>query len=268
MPKDLSNIILISDLDGTLLPSNKKVLSKDFASIEHFRALGGTFTIATGRAYASAKPYAECLQVNQPVVLYNGAMVYDYRADKSLWSCMLPKEAREQLKIIMAAYPQIAVEILVEKDTFAVQMNEFGQAHLELERIDHVKCTLDEVPDGWLKVLFAMEQSLIGEFDAFIKSQNFAGASFVDSSENYYEMLPLGINKGVALHELLRIAGHTGKHVVAMGDYNNDIGMLEMADTSIAVGNALDSVKAVANMVVCTCEEGAVSEVIEYLINN
>ena len=59
--KDLSDIVLVSDMDGTLLNSKKEITSENLRAIERFRSMGGKFTIATGRTIQSFSPYADML---------------------------------------------------------------------------------------------------------------------------------------------------------------------------------------------------------------
>ena len=59
---DFSKVILMTDLDGTLLTDDKQILPGDFEAIERFRRGGGLFTMATGRGYEMAKHIADKLR--------------------------------------------------------------------------------------------------------------------------------------------------------------------------------------------------------------
>ena len=72
---DLSNIFLITDMDGTLLPENKILSDRDKSAIKRFRKDGGKFTIATGRTLQSALKYIKELEIDLPVILYNGSLL-------------------------------------------------------------------------------------------------------------------------------------------------------------------------------------------------
>ena len=81
---DFSKVILMTDLDGTLLTDDKRILPQDLEAIERFRAGGGLFTMATGRGYSMAKHIADKLRLDCPAVVYNGAAVYDFRQEVPL----------------------------------------------------------------------------------------------------------------------------------------------------------------------------------------
>ena len=91
--QSLENTMLITDLDGTLLPASKEISVADAAAISQFRAKGGKFAIATGRTLQAAQRYLKKLQPNIPVILFNGAAIYDPVAEKWLYTGELPPEA-------------------------------------------------------------------------------------------------------------------------------------------------------------------------------
>ena len=90
---DLSNIFLITDMDGTLLPENK-ILS-DKSAIKQFIKDGGKFTIATGRTLQSAEKYIKELEIELPVILYNGSLIYDTHTDDVMFTDQLPDCSKE-----------------------------------------------------------------------------------------------------------------------------------------------------------------------------
>ena len=86
MFSDPKKVIIVSDLDGTLLPPSKIPLERDLAAIRRFEAAGGRFAIATGRTIQAAIRYQEMLGLQNPMIVYNGAAIYDSMNDKVLFS--------------------------------------------------------------------------------------------------------------------------------------------------------------------------------------
>ena len=72
---DMSKVFLITDLDGTLLPDNKVLSEGDIKAIKCFVSDGGRFSIATGRTIQASRRYINALDVNMPVILYNGSLI-------------------------------------------------------------------------------------------------------------------------------------------------------------------------------------------------
>ena len=71
---------IVSDMDGTLLNSRGKLSEENVQAIGEFIKEGGCFTVATGRMLPSVERFIKRLQVNLPVILYNGTKIYDFNS--------------------------------------------------------------------------------------------------------------------------------------------------------------------------------------------
>ncbi len=261
-----NNVLLMSDLDGTLLTDSKEILKKDMDAIERFRSGGGMFTIATGRGYGMARPVAEKINLDLPAVIFNGAAVYDFKHDKFLWSSELEPAAAEYIKIIIDAFPDIGVEVLKEKTVYVPAMNDIEKMHLTYENIKPVICKIDEIKfEGWLKILTAYPPEKMEALIKFVEEKHFDKVHCVRSEDHFFEMLPLGVNKGSGFRKMIEILGCGEKYIVAAGDYMNDLEMIQTADLGVTVSSAPDIMKESAELVVCDNNHGAVSEIIDYI---
>ena len=88
---------------------------------------------------------------------------------------------------------------------------------------------------------------------------------FIRSDRTLYEILPRGIHKGVALSKLAEILCIDPRRTVAVGDYDNDIGMLRTAGLGVAVANATEAAKAAADMITVSNEQHAIAALIDDL---
>lgn len=258
----------MTDLDGTFLNDDKKISDENRSAVERLRQAGGIFTIATGRGYSMAKNMAEDIKLDFPAVVYNGAAIYDFQKEEFLWKCCLDSRAREYLQIVTKRFPDVGIEVLQEKQVYTTHINERERWHLELEKVQPVECRADEIPDGWLKVLFAGEPDLMDEVQKFIEKQHFEGVNMMRSAEFFYEMLPMNISKGYAFGKLLELTGTTTRTVAAAGDYYNDCDMVKMADIGFAVSNAIQAVKDAADVIVSDNNHNAIAEIVDYLEKN
>ena len=265
----MKNILLATDADGTLLTDDKRILTKDKEAIAHLREEGGLFTIATGRAVSYARLIAEELELDMPAVIFNGAAVFDFRQDCFLWHCMLPKTALERTLLFIERFPTIGIEILSGRDVYVASTNAREEEHIKLGSTIPIRCPIDEIPpDGWTKALIVDEPEVIDEVIKFAAGQQIDDLHLVRSAPFYYELLPLGINKGSALKKLIELLGISGRRIAAVGDYMNDLEMLKMADIKIAVSNAEDIIKAHAELIVCDNNSGAIYEIVQWLSAN
>lgn len=265
---DFNKVIFMTDLDGTLLTDDKRILDKDMAAIERFRAGGGIFTAATGRGYAMARRIVEdVLHLDVPSVLFNGAGVFDFKANKFLWKCGIGSAAREYIRRLNAMFPEkLGFEVLHEQTVFVPYINQTEREHLEMENVTPDIRPLDDIPDsGWLKFVIAAEPTDIDEVQKAVERGGFEEAQWVRSAPLYYECLPRGVDKSRGFAELIRILGAEDRFSVAAGDYMNDTAMIQKADLGVAVASAQESVKQAADLIVCDNNSGAVSEIIDYI---
>lgn len=268
MFEDITKIILLSDMDGTLLNSRKQITDTDRAAIEHFRKLGGHFSVATGRTIQSFEQYCPLIGITDPVIMYNGAAIYDYSAGETLFTKPLPAAARDITARLLADMPGAGGEVLRTDGTYIFRNNEYEQLHTDLCKIVPFMMPLDEIPDGgWLKVLFAMAPEDVPVMEVFAGQSAFDSVSFVRSADIFLEMLPAGVTKGSALDEYRKLPGFEDFTFVSIGDFDNDIEMIRNADLGACPANAEDDVKAAADLVLeHSCEDGAVAELIEHII--
>ena len=109
---DFSDVMIITDLDGTLLPENKILSEKDLEAIKRFRSDGGKFTIATGRTIQSADRYIKELEIDIPVILYNGSLIYDVQKQEVLFTDELPEFAPDIAKELFGFMKNPGGEVL------------------------------------------------------------------------------------------------------------------------------------------------------------
>lgn len=265
---DFKNVIFMTDLDGTLLTDDKRILDKDMEAITRFREGGGIFTAATGRGYAMARRIVEdLLHLDVPSVLFNGAGVYDFKQGKFLWQCEIGAMAREYIRRLNALFPErLGFEVLHEQTVFVPFINQTEREHLEMESVTPDRRALDEIPEGgWLKFVIAAEPSDLDEVQKTVESGGFEDAQWVRSAPVYFECLPKGVDKSRGFAELIRILGAEKRFSVAAGDYMNDTAMIQKADLGVAVASAQPSVKQAADLIVCDNNSGALAEIIDYI---
>ena len=122
--------------------------------------------------------------------------------------------------------------------------------------------------NGWCKFLFAGETNEIDQMVEYVSENVKSDLTFVRSSPMFYEILPNDCSKGKALNILKDIYSMDDWKIIACGDFDNDLEMIQVADIGIAPLNAQDCVKNAADYVTASdCNNGAVAEALEYVIN-
>lgn len=263
---DLSQYFLITDMDGTLLPDNKVLLKEDKDAIDRFRKDGGKFTVATGRTLQAMEKFLAELKIDIPAVMYNGSLIYDIEGKKPLYTHELEPGAEKIAIDILNKFPDTGCEVLRLDNIYVVCNNEYEQRHVKICGVDPVYTPIDGVPtENWHKILFADSPEKITEIAEFVKDKDYP-VDFVRSDRCYFEILPKGSSKGAALKEYRRLADLSGMKVIAAGDYNNDIEMLEEADIGVCPKNAQPDVKDISDVILSkTSNEGAIAGLIDLI---
>ena len=110
--KKYDDILLISDLDGTLIPRYEMISEENVRAINAFTAAGGAFSAATGRTPESALPYLEGITVNAPSIFFNGAMLKDLAANTVLETRTLDGDIwRTFAARVLYQFPRACVEV-------------------------------------------------------------------------------------------------------------------------------------------------------------
>ena len=152
---------------------------------------------------------------------------------------------------------------------YVVHASNYTHAHQVDEHMESVACPLENVPDGWLKVVFAGDPETIRKAGQYAKTRYFGRDNyFLPTNQIYLEIMPSGISKAAGMEELCHILNENIKKTIVIGDYYNDLEIMKKAGYSVAVANAPSEVKAAANEVTnCDCTGGAVGEFLYKLIS-
>lgn len=257
------NILLCTDLDDTLLTNDKKVSEENRRAIEYFKSEGGLFTFATGRVPQGAKPVLEQIKPNAPMVCFNGGGIYDFNKEELLWSTELDKEAIEAVEFIEERFSFAGIEVCTENNIYFCRINHLVQKHKELENFPDNDIDYHKITEPWKKVMFIQEEEYVQEVKEALMNSPFAERyDFVQSSPNYYEMLPKGASKGAGLMELAKLLNVPVERTIGVGDNENDLSLIESAGTGVAVINAVSEVIDRADYITVDNNSHAISAVI------
>ena len=262
-----SDFTIFSDLDGTLLPFYAKPTPRrNVDALEKFTADGGRFAIATGRPAIFIEPLVSELPVNAPCILLNGSAVYDFEKKEYPFTVFLPEIAREYIEQISRDLPHVGITITHDDDGFDYST--------ELELIEKMSeggfynqdYAWRALRGRWFKALFICRAEQCDTVEEYLRAQNFAGVDIVRSGPLLVEMLPLGSSKGNAMQKMYELGVCKREATAAIGDYHNDIEMLSVAGVGACVKASPQELRDVAVLETCSCEDGAIADLIEYLM--
>lgn len=253
-------IILVSDMDGTIINSDKKISERDKKAINYFKENGGLFTIATGRMLPSANRYTLDLDLSLPIILYNGGKIYDYKEEKTLKEYYLEEHRKEIINKLMEN-DNIGIEVYSDENIYVFKQCSLTKRFSKLGY--DVIYDIDESvwKKQWIKILIVGQKEIIDDFEKNFKE--FDIEIPLRSAEKYLEIVPKYTSKAKALEELLNLKNLKEYKVVAVGDNMNDIDLIEKADYGFAVKNATDRLLKKAKLIAPSKDDSP----IEYIVN-
>lgn len=266
--RQFSGWLTITDLDGTLINSNHQISEENKKAIKDYVRLGGLFAIATGRTEDNVKPYLEGLEINCPSILYNGAAIYDF-TKKEFLRCKFIERRHliKPLKQLMQEQPELCVQIFTPGMLYVVSEGPIDPS-LEKEGQQYQRASFEQVAKlDWIKLLLYDTRESLKQIEPVLLTQVPERViSTVFSQATYLEVLPYGVTKGSALLELMQLMGIAQNKVTAIGDYCNDIEMIEVAGLGVATQNAHPELKKVADLTVVSNDHHALQHLIEEIL--
>jgi Cof subfamily protein (haloacid dehalogenase superfamily) len=245
--------IVACDCDDTLLKSDNTISQNTLNTVAEYTARGGVFMLSTGRMYRAAKPFVKRLGLTGAVIAYQGACIYDGKTDKLLYDA--PISCRAAYKILKECERRgLHVQIYYGDNLYVSQYNDYVKmyekwcdvsaikidgdlsAHILEGKIDITKALVIEEAQRAKALLYEFRKEYGGDF------------LFNISKPNLLEIVSAKAGKGRACEFVAKSLGLSSSDVMAIGDSLNDISMLKYAGLSVAVANAVDEVKKIADV--------------------
>ena len=262
--------ILATDLDGTLLTSEKAISPYTLKTLLQAQERGLKIVLASGRPLYSILPYSCKLQLHKHggyIISFNGSLV---------WDCARGKAVKEQA-IPLSLIPELVAAVGSDFHIHGYKGNSIVIQGKPDERSEYIsranKMTLTETDNfaetitepqhkclvtGLPRRLWHLERRLRRQFeDCF---------SICRSESFLLEIMPKGIDKAEALKELLERLGGSADEMLCCGDGYNDLGMMQLAGISCATRNAKKPVKQAACFVTNSNDNDGVALAVERFV--
>jgi len=260
------NIFLVSDLDGTLLNSKSILDDKNAVALNYFMANGGLFAPASGRSKSEMLAVLkDKVTPNMPVICLNGAAVCHACEDKPFYVKTMGENARSLARQVRENLDFVAVECYAYDREYIINPNESTDVHNAIiEFHPTVLQKADELPDDIVKVALWCNPDYMDKLLDFLKNDLKDVSVTCARSHLWCVDIHLeGVSKGTTF-DMFRNLYKDIKTIISVGDHENDISMMKMADYSFAVATATDNTKKTAKEVLASGnDDNAIAEVVE-----
>lgn len=263
--------IIAIDLDDTLFDDNKNISKENIETIKEVKKQGIKIVISSGRSPMGIQDTLEALDLlndDTYIIAFNGASIYHLPDFKLVYSKSLTgKDVKEIYKYLPDGLYAHFYDI--DLKLYANQRNEYTTGGAVLNHIDYEIVDFNKLDDDYriIKLLYTGNPNLITETIQKVTPIFSDKHALMRSAPIYYEFLPKNISKGKALKEIAKLENISMEEVMAFGDNQNDLEMIEMAGMGVAMQNSLDpNILKKANFVTKTNNESGVAYAIKELI--
>jgi len=263
--------LIALDLDGTLLTDEKKISLRTKNTLAKAQEQGHIVCIATGRPYRGSVQYYEELSLNTPIVNFNGAFTHHPKDERFgtyhtpldldiaktiLRTCEAFRVKNVMVEIIDDFYLRHYDQVLL--DTFMLGRTPVEYGNLDVLLTNNPTSILVQPRDEHLHDL----RSLLQEAHAEVTEQRVWTAPW-----SMIEIIKAGQNKAIGLEKIANYYGIPQERVIAFGDEDNDLEMIEYAGYGIAMKNGISELKKIATDITRSNEEDGVAVYLEKLLD-
>lgn len=259
--------LIAIDIDDTLITDDKQVTPGTIAAIRKAVELGIHVTIATGRMYASAKQYALQLQLNVPIITYQGSLIKTALDETVLYERSVPQDIAAEL-FEYAERNKLHVQAYHNDELFAKKINPYLLDYCALSDVPYtIEADLQQLVSRPLtKLIIIDEPHVLDRMKPQFEKQFGDRVHITKSKPNFLEFIHPEGTKGAALRFLADKFDCALEETIAIGDSWNDLDMIETAGLGVAMGNAVEALKQVADYVTTSNNEEGVKHVIEKFV--
>lgn len=258
-------LLIAVDLDGTLLTNNETISSRTKKALQEAMKQGHKVVISTGRPFRSSEMYYQELNLDTPIVNFNGALVH-HPKDTEWGVFHTPLKLNIAKSVIQSSEAFGVQNIMVEvMDDVYVREQDDGFIDTFFDASVHINILPKLLHRDPTSVLIhpyehnvdTLRQLLDQEHAEVIEHRKW-GAPW-----NVIEVIRTGLNKAVGLERICDRFQIPVKNVISFGDEDNDFEMIQFAGTGVAMGNAIPKLKELANVTTLTNEQDGIAVYLE-----
>lgn len=259
--------LMAVDIDGTLLNSNGIMTDNTIEVIKRAVKKGLVFTISTGRPVQGVKSIIEKLNIDFPIITYNGAMVVMGDSGKILYEKKLTFQDAKSI-IDLGGSLDVTVVVWNNNKLYVNVQNEKTRFYSSISGVTPVLCKdiKEAIKDGATKVLWYDNIEKINQYKDQIEKYFSENITYHTSRPYFLEFVDRNASKAIAMEKLGEYYDIDSKQMIAVGDGYNDLSMIEYAGLGIAMGNAPQEIKNKADYVTLSNDRDGLVHVIAKFI--
>lgn len=262
--------MIVLDLDDTLLRDDHTISPRTKVALMTAQEQGVKVVLASGRPTFGMRNVAKELRLEEYgsfILSFNGAKIINCKTSEEIFSSTLSPEIVHNLFEISKT-EDVWIHTYIGDDIVTEENNPYTEIEgditgMSIVVVDDFK---NAVKEPVVKVLMNKEAERLVVVEKKLQKQLEGQLSVMRSKPFFLEFTEAGVTKGTSLNKLIQKLGIKREEVIAMGDSYNDQAMIEFAGLGVAMGNAPDDIKEIANYVTDTNMNDGVAKVVEKFV--
>lgn len=257
--------LIAMDLDDTLLRNDRTISERTKQIIKKCREKGVLVTLATGRMYCASLPYAIDLEIDIPLITYQGALLKSTDGRELFHRPIEYNLAKDLLSFFKIR--GVHTNIYIDDKLYMFEATSWGKNYAQVINTPY---QILESPKALYKeptkiILIDNEENLAPLYSKLM--DKYADNIYLTQSKStFLEISNPRATKGTALKELAQMFNISREEIIAFGDGLNDLDMIEYAGCGVAVGNARAQLREAADIIANTNDNDGVAEILEKLV--
>ncbi|TFH90599.1 Cof-type HAD-IIB family hydrolase [Vibrio ouci] len=263
--------LIALDMDGTLLTSEKAISHRTQQAIAQARKQGVKVVLASGRPLDGMQAKIDELDItgdSEFVVYFNGSMVKEIGSGKLIHSAMISGRDAKRVATLARELGGYCHAFSTELGLITPELNEFTDIEASINQIPVTVKDFNELDDGHpiIKAMIVAAPDTLTAISKTLPAQYREEFTVVQSAPIFLEFLNKDSNKGVGIKAIADHMGISAEHVICMGDAENDHHMIKYAGLGVAMENAMEETKAIADHITLSNNDDGVAAVIEAFV--
>lgn len=258
--------MIATDIDGTILPYHGEFSQKTKDCVKKLNESGIKVILVTGRMHSSATPLAAQLGLNLPIISYQGGLIKDMDG-KTLFQTELNSDIAKEI-IQWGRKNNVHLNLYIDDKLYVEQDDEIIKYYIQGKFVDYTVCSFDDLEIKNVNKLLAIDihdANRVTSWVDILKSK-YPDLYIVKSTPYFCEIGSADAKKSIGVEFLCKMWGIDKSEVLAIGDQNNDIDLIQSGGVGIAMENGTPELKQVANYITDSVENDGFVKAVEKFV--
>ena len=258
--------MIATDIDGTIADWKGQFSPAVRNCINKLKAAGIKIVLVTGRMHSSAIHVAKDLELDTPLISYQGGLVKDFDG-KILYRKNLNSDYAKEI-IVWARENNIHINLYIDDKLYVENDDEIIKYYVDGKHIEYTVCSFDDLEIENVNKILAIDIKDAERVSSWVEElkKKYPDLYIVKSTPYYCEIGSLEAKKSLGVKFLCDLWGIKREEVLTIGDQDNDIDLVQSGGVGVAMGNGTDELKKHADYITDTVENDGFVKAVEKFV--